>query len=250
MVAQDIGVIGGTGVERWPGATLLSERRPKTRYGAPSAPMQRIEIAGTPVWFLSRHGVGHDIAPHAINYRANIQALHDAGVRRLLALNAVGIIGEAMPPGGLTLPDQIIDYTSGRAGTFHDGVDAPLEHIDFTEPYSASLREALLAAARRAGIAIAPGGTYGATQGPRLETRAEVDRLARDGVQVIGMTGMPEAALARELGIDYACIALVVNHAAGRGSAAGDIHAQLQHHMAAARSQALRLLLAFLESVN
>lgn len=250
MVTPAVGVIGGTGVETWPQAKLLHERRENTRYGAPSAPLQCFVIDGTPVWFLSRHGTGHDIAPHAINYRANMQALFDAGVRQLIGLNAVGIIGEAMAPGGLTLPDQVIDYTWGRAGTFHDGVDSPLQHIDFTEPYSDALRQALVAAAARAGVALSAGGTYGATQGPRLETRAEVDRLERDGVEVIGMTGMPEAALARELGIDYACVALIVNHAAGRGGASDDIHAQLARHLADARAQAVRLLAAFLQSVN
>ncbi len=245
-----LGVIGGTGVEQWPGATTTQAHTPETRFGATSAPLKQIAIGQRHVWFLSRHGEGHDIAPHCINYRANIQALHDVGVTQLVALNAVGIIGDAVAPGGLTLPDQIIDYTSGRAATFFDGVEAPLQHVDFTEPYSEQLRASLLQAAERAGVSLAKGGVYAATQGPRLESRAEVDRLERDGAQVIGMTGMPEAVLARELDIDYACLALVVNHAAGRVSDDGDIHAQLSRHMNRAREQAMRVLAEWINSVN
>ena len=226
MSRATIAILGGTGVENWPGAQLLESRHLETPFGPPTAPLQRIAIAGHEVWFLSRHGVGHDIAPHRINYRANIAALAAEGVEQVIALNAVGVIGTECPPGTLGLPDQLIDYTWGRDSTFFDGVDAPLQHIDFTDPYSTQLRAQLLQAAAEHGLRLVDGGTYGATQGPRLETRAEGDRLARDGVRYIGMTGAPEAALAREKALDYASVALAVNAAAGR-SAVG-IHEELE----------------------
>ena len=169
--------------------------------------------------FLARHGDGHTIPPHRINYRANLWALKEAGATAVLGVAAVGAIAGAAP-GDLVLPHQLIDYTHGREATYFDGADGRVEHVDFTQPYSPELRAKCLAAARAAGIALADGGVYGAMQGPRLETAAEIDRMARDGATLVGMTGMPEAALARELGLPYATIAVVVNHAAGRGDSA------------------------------
>ncbi|MEO0576054.1 MAG: S-methyl-5'-thioinosine phosphorylase [Pseudomonadota bacterium] len=233
-IARQLAVIGGTGTEQWPDAELLNQYHPETPFGHPSAPVQAVSLAAREVLFLSRHGAGHDIAPHLINYRANIMALKSLGATHIVALNAVGIIGDEAPAGGLLLPDQLIDYTSGRQHTFFDGTDEPLQHVAFDEPYDADLRDALLAAAATAQVPLSNGGVYGVTQGPRLETIAEVNRLARDGVTVIGMTGMPEAVLARELGMAYASVALIVNKAAGRGS--GDIHAELHANMAAARA--------------
>ena len=241
-----IGIIGGSGMETWPGAEVVERRRVDTHYGEPSAALVQVRIGAATAWFLSRHGDGHDIAPHRINYRGNIDALAGLGCRTLVALNAVGIISDRVAPGGLFLPDQIIDYTWGRESSFLDGTVEPLDHADVTEPFSDGLRRELLAAAEKAGVAIADGGTYGVTQGPRLETRAEVDRLERAGVEVIGMTAMPEAALARERGLDYACVGLVVNRAAGRGSA--PIHDELVEAMAAARGRASELVRSFLNA--
>jgi 5'-methylthioinosine phosphorylase len=232
-----LGIIGGTGL------TAMAELEPEyesalsTPWGEPSAPLLHGRLAGQPVVFLARHGSDHSIAPHAVNYRANVWALREAGAARVIAVNAVGGISPAFPPGSLTVPRQLVDYTWGRAHTFCDGPDQALQHVDFTEPYTQSLREFMLAAAGRGGILLQDGGVYAVTQGPRLETAAEIARLARDGCDLVGMTGMPEAGLAREIGLEYACCAVVVNHAAGRG---GDIHAEfdrwVETGMAAARA--------------
>ena len=235
-------VIGGTGTGSRDEA-LVSEVSPETPFGAPSAPLRAVRFADRDVWFLPRHGADHSIAPHRVNYRANLTALAEVGVTEVVALNAVGIIGKRVRPGGLVLPDQLIDYTWGRAHSVRDGECGDLAHIDFTRPYDEPLRMRLLAAAQSAGVALAEGGVHGVTQGPRLETAAEVARLARDGVELIGMTGMPEAAIARELGLSYACLALVVNEAAGQGS--GDIHEQLAAALGSARQAADATLLAF-----
>ena len=166
--------------------------------------------------FLARHGYGHTIPPHRVNYQANLWALKEAGVEIIISVASVGGIRADMCPGTLVVPDQIIDYTWGRKNTFHEGTDEPVVHIDFTEPYDAAVRRRILAAAAAAGEKVFDGAVYAATQGPRLETAAEINRLERDGADVVGMTGMPEAALARELGIPYAAINVVANYAAGR----------------------------------
>jgi 5'-methylthioadenosine phosphorylase len=172
------------------------------------------------VLFLARHGDGHSIPPHQVNYQANIQALKDAGASRIAAVATVGGIRKDFGPGALVVPDQIIDYTWGRASTFFEGPGTKVTHVDFTEPYSAGLRGAILAAAKACGESIVDGGCYGATQGPRLETAAEIARMERDGADLVGMTAMPEAVLAREAGLEYAAIAVVANHAAGKGDSA------------------------------
>jgi 5'-methylthioinosine phosphorylase len=213
----ELAVVGGTGLYRFPGLEDIEMHRIDTPYGKPSGDILVGRIAGKPVAFLARHGEAHSIAPHRINYRANVWALHRLGARRIIGINAVGGIREDMGPRVLAVPDQIIDYTSGRSTSFCDADGAEVKHIDFSEPYSAALRVALIAAARAAGVAVVDGGCYGATQGPRLETRAEIVRLRRDGCDLVGMTGMPEAALARELECEYACLALVANWAAGCG---------------------------------
>jgi 5'-methylthioadenosine phosphorylase len=169
------------------------------------------------VVFLARHGYGHTIVPHEVNYRANVWALREEGVDSIVSVASVGGIRNDIWPGTLVLPHQIIDYTWGRASTFFEGPGQPVNHIDFTEPYSRALRERILKAAAAIGERIMDGGVYAATQGPRLETAAEITRLERDGADLVGMTGMPEAALARELGLEYAAIAVVANYAAGRG---------------------------------
>lgn len=209
-------VIGGTGFSDFPDAILIERRGMATPYGELSAPIQLMELNGVRCAFLARHGQPHHIPPHRINYRANLWALREIGARQVIAINAVGGISAVMTAGAIAIPEQIIDYTYGREHTFFDGCAGALEHIDFTFPYTPALREHLLLAARRAGLDVVAGGVYGATQGPRLESVAEIDRMARDGCDLVGMTGMPEAALARELGIAYASVCLVVNPAAGR----------------------------------
>jgi 5'-methylthioinosine phosphorylase len=212
----DIAVIGGTGLNALDGGSLIEQQWVETPYGAVSAPLQVVEVGGRRLVFLARHGQPHHIPPHRINYRANLWALRQQGVRRVIAVNAVGGIAASMPAGCIAVPDQIIDYSYGREHTFFDGTAEALEHIDFSYPYTESLRAALLRGAAAAGLAAVAGGVYGATQGPRLESVAEIERMARDGCALVGMTGMPEAALARELGLDYAALCLVVNPAAGR----------------------------------
>ncbi len=216
----DLGIIGGTGLYNFPGLENVEKRAVATPFGEPSGAVVVGRLGQNEVAFLARHGEDHRLAPHRVNYRANIWAMHHIGVRRIVGVNAVGGIRDDMGPRVLAVPDQIIDYTHGRPSSFSDVEGAKVEHIDFSEPYSASLRRQLVAAAARAGIALVDGGCYGATQGPRLETRAEIARLRRDGCDLVGMTGMPEAALARELGIEYACLALVANWAAGCGDEA------------------------------
>lgn len=212
---QTIGVIAGTGFSEWFQGENLSVT---TDYGQPAADYQRVTVNNGELVFLARHGNPHRFAPHAVNYRANIEGFRQLGVSSIIAVNVVGSIRTEWPSGSLIVPDQVIDYTWGRAHTFFDAIadsEQLLEHIDFTWPYSQPLRQMLLDAAQQIGVAIIDGGCYAATQGPRLETAAEVQRIARDGGDVIGMTGMPEASLAREAGIDYASVCLVSNPAAG-----------------------------------
>lgn len=210
-----LGIIGGTGLNTFDEFELIEERRLDTPYGNPSTLCQIGRLNDTEICFLARHGQPHSIPPHAINYRANIYAMREIGVVRVLGINAVGGIHDHLAPGEIAIPDQILDYTYSRDHTFYDGSSPQLEHIDFTEPYSQPLRKALLCAAKSARINVLPGGTYAATQGPRLESAAEIIRIREDGGDMVGMTGMPEAALAREAGLEYASIAVSVNWAAG-----------------------------------
>lgn len=242
-----LGIIGGSGLERLETLHQGHEETVTTPYGPPSAPLVHGHIGTTPVVFLARHGRAHDIAPHEINYRANLRALHDAGVGAVVAIAAVGAIAERPGPGGLAVPDQLIDYTWGRAGTYFAGPGAGVEHVDFTRPYTPALRARLLAAAARAGVEALDGGCYAATQGPRLETAAEIRRLARDGCTLVGMTGMPEAALARELGLDYACCAVVANRAAGTGGETVAMD-EIRAHLATGMERVRRLLDALPET--
>lgn len=218
-----LGIIGGSGLNRIAELEASRQVTITTPYGEPSAALTVGRLHGVELVFLARHGDGHTIAPHRINYRANISALHAQGVRDVIAVATVGGISEALSPGTLLVPDQIIDYTHGRDGTFFDGVAQPLQHVDFTRPFHGAMRGLLLQAGAAAGEALHDGGVYGATQGPRLETAAEIERMARDGADVVGMTGMPEAALAREIGLDYAMLCVVVNAAAGRGTSADGV---------------------------
>jgi 5'-methylthioinosine phosphorylase len=209
-----LALIGGSGLYEFEALEDRSERRVATAWGEPSASITCGSLHGIEVLFLPRHGQQHGLPPHLVNYRANIAALADLGASAIVATAAVGGIGPTT--GSIVLPDQIIDYTYGREHTYSDGSQAQPCHVDFTEPYSAALRTRLIDAASIAKIPLIESGVYGATQGPRLETAAEIDRLERDGCTLVGMTGMPEAALARELALEYANVSLVVNAAAGR----------------------------------
>jgi 5'-methylthioinosine phosphorylase len=213
----ELAIIGGSGLRSL--KNLAIERRyvMHTPYGEPSGPLTYGQFYGKQVVFLARHGTGHTIPPHKVNYCANLWALREIGVENVIAVAAVGGISPELEPGRLAFPDQIIDYTWSRQHTFHDRDLSQVTHIEFTWPYCALLREKLIAAARSGNIAALEKGTYGATQGPRLETAAEINRLERDGCDMVGMTGMPETALARELGLCYATIAVTANFAAGRG---------------------------------
>lgn len=213
----ELALIGGTGLYRFPGLVDVERHAVDTPYGHPSDAVVIGRVGAHRIAFLARHGESHTIPPHRVNYRANIWALHHLGVRRVVGVNAVGGIRDDMGPRVLVVPDQLIDYTSDRLTSFSDAAGAEVRHIDFSEPYSAGLRSDVLRASRDADIAVVDGGCYAATQGPRLETRAEIARLRRDGCDLVGMTGMPEAALARELDLHYACLAIVANWAAGCG---------------------------------
>jgi 5'-methylthioinosine phosphorylase len=228
MFPETIAIIGGTGltrlqeleVTRIQGLEIRERKVLQTPYGEISCPLTLGSLDGREVVFLARHGDSHTIPPHQINYRANLWALKHLGVSRVISVCAVGGITQDVGPGVIVIPDQIIDYTWSRAHTLFEDDLNTVTHIDFTEPYCEVLRQELLAAARRAGIDVLVKGTYGATQGPRLETVAEINRMERDGCHIVGMTGMPEASLARELGLCYAACAVSANAAAGRGPGA------------------------------
>lgn len=211
-----VAIIGGSGLTNLKNLEITRREVVRTPYGEPSGPMVYGQLSGKEVVFLPRHGPNHTIPPHQINYRANIWALKQAGVHRVIAVAAVGGIADGLEGGDLVFPDQIIDYTYGRAHTFFDGEGKTVTHVDFTYPYCMELREILIKAARKAGIDATDRGTYGATQGPRFETAGEIIRMERDGATIVGMTGMPEAALARELDLRYATIGVVANRAAGK----------------------------------
>lgn len=215
-----LAVIGGTGLYKLAALEDIETIEGGTIYGQPSGPLRVGRFAGRRMAFLARHGEGHSLPPHRINYRANLQRLKDLGVRRVLAINAVGGITDTYGPRVVACPDQIVDYTWGRVSTICEEPGTDVLHVDFGDPYTESLRRDVLAAAHRSGVAMVDGGCYGATQGPRLETKAEIARMRRDGCDLVGMTGMPEAGLAREMGLEYACLAIVANWAAGCGDAA------------------------------
>jgi 5'-deoxy-5'-methylthioadenosine phosphorylase len=245
-----LAIIGGSGLYSLGEDFHLGDQlAQQTPYGETSAaPLlgrwQELELV-----FLPRHGEGHSLPPHAVNYRANLWALKQAGVSKLIAVNAVGGIGADMAPRSLAVPRQLIDYSSGREHSYFDGGDGRVRHVDFSEPYSAGLRASLLQAGAQLGLSLVDGGTYGCTNGPRFETAAEIERMRRDGCSMVGMTGMPEAGLARELEIEYASLAMSVNWAAG--VAEGDISmaeimANLEHSVATLRPlllSAARLIL-------
>ncbi|MDY0011399.1 MAG: S-methyl-5'-thioinosine phosphorylase [Rhodocyclaceae bacterium] len=219
-----LAIIGGSGLTQLASLEITRREVARTPFGEPSGALIFGRICHQSVVFLARHGYGHTIPPHRVNYRANIWALKQAKVNAIVSVASVGGIRPDIVPGALVIPHQIIDYTWGRKSTFFEEADEPVRHVDFTHPYDSALRSRLLAAAAAAGEAVFDGGVYAATQGPRLETAAEIDRLERDGAEVVGMTGMPEAVLARELDLPYAAINVVANYAAGRASSSGGIH--------------------------
>lgn len=228
-MSAPLGLIVGSGFRRL-GLELEPQPTPEGPYGAPSSPLLALTLGARQWLCIARHGETHAIAPHEVNYRANVWALHAAGVRRAIGINVVGAIEPGLVPGGFAVPDQLIDYTAGRASTFGPDAAGAVRHIDFTEPFDAVLRGRLVEALLAEGLS-ARGGTCGVTQGPRLETAAEVDRLERDGCTLVGMTALPEAALARELGIEFASLALAVNHAAGRSPEGAPILAEIERHL-------------------
>jgi 5'-methylthioinosine phosphorylase len=207
-------IIGGTGLEQMDGVEEVQRHLLETPFGKPSSSLIEVIFEGKQVLFLSRHGEDHSIPPHKINYRANLWALKEFGVESVVGVAAVGGITAATGPGQVVIPDQIIDYTWGREHTFFDGPE--VEHIDFTTPYCKVLRESLLSAATADNVDVVSVATYGATQGPRMESAAEIRRMEQDGCDIVGMTGMPEAALAREIGLCYGCCAVSANWAAGK----------------------------------
>lgn len=212
-------IIGGTGLTRLTDWAVTRREVIETPYGPPSSELIFGKLNSHEFVFLARHGDPHRFPPHKVNYRANISALKQVGVTSILAVAAVGGIGNDAAPGKIVIPNQIIDYTYGRINTFYeDDLDA-VTHIDFSHPYSHKLREKILEVAHQVEVDAVDGGVYGCTQGPRLETCAEISRMERDGCTLVGMTGMPEAALAREAEIDYACLAVVANWAAGKSEA-------------------------------
>lgn len=235
---RTVGIIGGTGLTTLSGLRITGSRRVKTAWGIPSSELTDGHFDGQPVVFLSRHGNPHRIPPHEVNYRANMKALYDSGVRTVVGVNAVGGIHPDMGPACVVIPDQIIDYTWGRPSTYFEGDLQGVTHIDFTWPYDQAARNLILQSANELAVNHAGFGVYGATQGPRLETAAEIRRMERDGCDLVGMTGMPEAALAAELGMRYVCLGLVVNRAAGKSEriiTMDDIEAAIEEGMVGIR---------------
>lgn len=241
-----VALIGGTGALRLVPPDALPHAPLPTPCGEHSPGLVTWRRGETDVLFLPRHGSQGAIAPHLVNYRANVWALRSLKPDAVVGINAVGGIAPRAVPGRIVIPAQLIDYTWGRLHTFHDGTVEPLRHVEFDPPFDEPLRGALLAAAASAGLDVVDGGTYAVTQGPRLETAAEIDRLAAAGCDIVGMTAMPEAALAREAGLHYALCAVVVNHAAGRLPAGSSIHAELGRYVETGLADIERLLAAFL----
>jgi 5'-methylthioadenosine phosphorylase len=246
-----LAIIGGSGLTTLSSLDVSHREVVRTPYGEPSGAVVFGQIAGQPAMFLPRHGYGHTIAPHMVNYRANLWALHHHKATGIISVASVGGIRSDLQPGEIVVPNQIIDYTWGRKSTYFEGNGTPVTHVDFTEPYDADLCRRIVAAAAALGIDIKVGGVYAATQGPRLESAAEINRFERDGADLVGMTGMPEAVLARELGLPYAAINVVANHAAGRGSSANGIHFDsLEHVLQEAMGQVRAIIEKLVGSPN
>jgi 5'-methylthioadenosine phosphorylase len=238
-----LAIIGGSGLSLLSNLELTHRLAVRTPYGEPSGALTFGRIAGEEVVYLARHGYGHTIPPHEVNYRANIWALKQQKVEGVVSVTSVGGIRTDMRPGVIAVPHQIIDYTWGRKNTYFEGGEQPVTHVDFTEPYSAPLRRRIVDAARACGVAVIEDAIYAASQGPRLESAAEIDRLERDGADMVGMTGMPEAALARELELDYATIAVIANSAAGRADSLHRVRLeQIEQVLQASLAQVRRII--------
>ncbi len=242
-------IIGGTGLNQLEQLTIQRREKIETPYGSPSAELVFGNYLGSEYVFLARHGEPHTIPPHRINYRANIAALKQVGITRILAVAAVGGIHALAAPGKIVIPDQLIDYTYGRTNSFYDE-PGEVTHIDFTHPYTRSLRDNIVNAAHKAGVDVVTKGVYGCTQGPRLETPAEIARMERDGCTLVGMTGMPEAALAREAGLEYACCAIVANWAAGQSDAEEITMEEIHAHLARGLDDFVRILQVYTEQAG
>lgn len=245
----DLAIIGGSGFTRLQELEITRRQVIHTPYGEPSAPITYGVFKNREIAFLPRHGTGHTIPPHKVNYRANIWALKHIGAKQILAVAAVGGIGSEMAPGVIAIPEQIIDYTYGRDHTYFEHDLSQVTHIDFTCPYSEKTRRQLIMAAKTANVPVVAQGVYGATQGPRLETAMEISRMERDGCTLVGMTGMPETALARELELDYACCAVVANWAAGKGEGAISMK-EIEQHIGQGMEQIISLIEALVESLG
>jgi len=240
-----LAIIGGTGLSQMNGLKITNTQPIDTPYGKPSANYIHGEVNGKEVIFLARHGNPHNIPPHKINYRANIWGLKHLGVTEIIAVAAVGGITSEMAPAHIAIPDQIIDYSYGREHTFFADNLEHVTHIDFTYPYNKLIRDTLIQLANKHDITISPTATYGCTQGPRLESAAEITRMERDGCDLVGMTGMPEAALAKELEINYAGISIVANWAAGKST--GEITmTEIELHLKNGMSGVEQLLAAYI----
>jgi len=246
-----LAIIGGSGLTQLPGLKITHREVVRTPFGTPSGALTFGELDGQEVVFLARHGYGHFIPPHLVNYRANIWALHTQKVSRIVSVATVGGLHPELRPGRLAVPDQIIDYSHGRETTFAEYGNQQVTHHDFTWPYCEAARQSCIQALEEVGEDVFIGGTYGCTQGPRLETKAEIDRMAADGCDMVGMTGMPEAYLAKEIGLCYAAIAVSVNWAAGRENSASaisaaDIDATLQQIMGRVRNALIAIASKYL----
>jgi 5'-deoxy-5'-methylthioadenosine phosphorylase len=241
-------IIGGSQLASFDGLTEVRHERITTPYGDPSAPITLGKIAGRSVAFVPRHGDPHVLPPHRVNYRANVWALRSVGATHVVAIATAGGMRDGFTPGTLVVPDQIIDYTWGRAHTFSDGdKPEPVLHVDFTEPFCEGLRQRLLASGARANTTLADGGCYACFNGPRLESAAEIRKFMRDGCDLVGQTLMPEAGLAREAGLEYAALCPIVNPAAGLGaSRQGISREELIATRGAAMARVAALLVEFL----
>ena len=244
-----LGVIGGTGLAQLPGFEISKTANFTSEYGDPSAVLRFGKYAGHDIVFLARHGDTHSIPPHKINYRANIWALKTAGVDQIIAVAAVGGIHVDAWPGRIVIPDQLIDYTDGRNSTYYHGGDGQVSHVDFSWPYSQSIRNKLLRAATKQSVNLMSAGVYGCTNGPRLETAAEIKSMERDGCDLVGMTGMPEAVLAREAAVEYACCAVVANWAAGKSDSEITM-ADIERNMQRGFTDLDHLLTGFMKEKN
>jgi 5'-deoxy-5'-methylthioadenosine phosphorylase len=213
---SNIAIIGGSVLPKLFDFQMQRSELPATPFGNPASPLQYGSFAKRDIIYLNRHGIERRTAPHLVNYRANMWALHEAKIDIVIGLSVVGGIRADMTPGHIVFPNQLIDYTYGRPSSCYEEDFDYTKHIDFTHPYCPELHKVLIQAAQELHLDFTDDATYGVTQGPRFETIAEINRMERDGCDIVGMTAMPEALLARELNMRYTSIALVASKAAGR----------------------------------